>query len=254
MTNILTLTDDMPDFTVIAQSPREMEAAQLNLIAWAERKAGLIERELREAAEQLRIAIGRKWKTTAWRSEVRKHQNRIEFYKKVKAALEAGYYIVPPFPIDIFAIRVDRSHPHRRDQISANNHDQPAQVLPQGEGRYVDPRPFVASRVQTDTKIVNHQTGETKQVPVKYHYATEYDEVDFPFKLARAEIKDTTLKAMALKIFDQIGVLPRVRKPDPIVCGQILFPNKKVYAWNPHNQNGLTFFVAWWLDTKTIKV
>lgn len=255
MTNALALLPgDFADFTVIATSPKDMETSQNNLIGWCDGKIALVQRDLDDAAGQLAICQQRKWSTNGWRREVTKHGRRIDFYKKVKMALEAGYYIVPPFPIDIFAIRVNRSSPVRRDGTNSNNHDQLAQVLPAGEGRYVDPRPFVSSRQQIENKTINHQTGEKKNVPVTYYYASDYDKVEFPFKLARAEIKEAALKAMAGKFFDKLGVLPRVRKPDPIVCGQILYPDQRTYLWNPDSQQGLTLFVAWWLDTKTIKV
>lgn len=249
-----TVLDDLLDFTVIANSPKEMETAQRSLILWAARKIQAIKNDIAEAVEQHRIAKERRWDAKAWQREVAKHEKRAEFYRKVKTALEAGYYIVPPFPIDVFAIRTDRIRPRRQDSTYSDNHDQGAAILPAGEGRYVDPKPVRDSYVDHEMRVVNHQTGEKKQVPVTYYYASEFDEVEFPFRLARAEIKDSTLKAMSLKVFDQLGVLPRVRKPDPIVCGRILFPKQQPYGRRPENQEGLTFFVTWWLDTKTIKV
>lgn len=249
-----TVMDEMMDFTVIANSPKEMETAQRSLILWAARKIQAIKQEISEAADQLRIAQQRRWDVGAWRRELGKHEKRAEFYRKVKMALEAGYYIVPPFPIDVFAIRTDKARPARKDSTHHDNHDQSARILSAGEGRYVDPKPFRSSYTDQEMRTVNHTTGEKKLVPVKYYYADEFRDADFPFKLARAEIKDSSLRAMSLKVFDQLGVLPRTRKPDPIVCGKILFPKQLPYNSRPENQEGLTFFVTWWLDTKTIKV
>lgn len=243
---------DMPmDFTVIAQSPSQMEAAQRSLILWAARKIQYMKQELGEAVEQLEIAKTRKWETAAWRKEVGKREKKAEFYRKIKAALEAGYYIVPPFPIDIFAIRTDRADPKHMTSTSRDNHDQLPGVLPIGEGRYVDPKPVRDSYTEMETRTVNHATGEKKQVPVSYYHATEFSDVEFPFKLARAEIKEAAIRAMGHKIFDTIGVLPRTRKPDPVVCGQIYVPNKKLYHSYEIN-DAVSFFVAWWLDTKTL--
>jgi hypothetical protein len=42
-----------------------------------------------------------------------------------------------------------------------------------------------------------------------------------------------------------------VRKPDPIICGQIYVPNKTLYKNYIHNE-AINFFVAWWIDTKTL--
>lgn len=245
---------DMPmDFTVIATSPKDMEASQRSLILWAARKIQIIKGEIAEASKQFTIASERKWNSSAWRKEITKHERRAEFYRKIKMALEAGYYIVPPFPVDVFAIRTNKALPKRMDNESRDNHDQLPQVLPAGEGRYVDPKPARDSYSATEMRTVNYQTGEKKQTLVRYHYATEFEDVDFPFKLARAEIREATIRAMGMKLFDTMGVLPRVRKPDPVVCGQIYLPNKTLYNNYVHNE-AINFFVAWWLDTATIKV
>lgn len=248
MTNVLvpTVVDEPIDFTVIATSPKDMEQAQRSLILWCARKIQAIKHELTEAASQLELHRTNKWNTTGWRSEILRKERRAEFYRKIKMALEAGYYIVPPFPIDIFAIRVDRASPHEYASTHADNHDQPAQVLPAGEGRYVDPKPVRSTWVDNEKQ----RDGTTKAVT--HYYASDYSAVDFPFKLARAEIKEATSKAMKLKLFDRLGVLPRVRKPDPIVCGQILIPDRKHYRWAQEQREAITFFVAWWLDTRTL--
>lgn len=240
------LTEDMPaDFTVIATTPAAMIEAQKSLIVWAERKIEAVRLESREAVEQLAIAVQRKWKTDAWRRQVAKYQSRIEFYEKIKAALNAGYYIVPPFPIDVFAIRTNKELPKPMDSTHRDNHDQPAQILPVGEGRYVDPKPL------RDSYTDQVMGSDGKPRAVTHYHAIDFAEVDFPFKLARSEIRDATNAAMALGIFDRIGVLPRVRSPDPLVCGEIIVPNQPRY-YGQDNMKKVTFFVAWWLDTKTL--
>ena len=75
------------------------------------------------------------------------------------------------------------------------------------------------------------------------YWAKEFKDIDFPFKLAKPQIMEATAAAMALKVFDQIGCLPQFRAPDPIICGQIL---------KPKDRQPVTFFIAWWLDTKTL--
>ena len=247
---VSTVVDEPMDFTVIATSPKDMEAAQRSLILWAARKIQSLKGELDVATEQLKVFQQKKWNTHGWRAQLLKLGRRIDFYRKIKAALEAGYYIVPPFPVDVFAIRTDRRVPVRYDGSNPDNHDQLASILPMGEGRYVDPKPVRNSYTETESHVVNHQTGEKKNVPVLHYYASEYSDVDFPFKLARAEIREATDAAMSLKVFDRMGVLPRVRKPDPLVCGQILVPGKTQYRYA--EPECVTFFVAWWLDTKLL--
>lgn len=246
MANVVsTVVDDPMDFTVIANSPKEMETAQRSLILWAARKIQAVKVEIADAMEQLKLHQENKWNTSGWKREIAKKENRAEFYRKIKMALEAGYYIVPPFPIDLFAIRTNRFGPRPMASYHRDNHDQPAAILPAGKGKYVDPKP----RRQSYTTTQVNQKGERTEV-TKY-YATEFEDVDFPFKLARAEIRSATERAMELKVFDQMGVLPRARRPDPIICGQILIPNKLCYG-HGYSRDAITFFVTWWLDTRTL--
>lgn len=238
---------DMPmDFTVVATSPEGMQAAQKSLILWAARKIQALKQEIAEAREQADLCVKNKWKPSAWRAQVAKGEKRAEFYRKIKAALEAGYYIVPPFPIDVFAIRTARHYPTPLRQRHPNNHDQRSEALPIGDGRYVDPRPVI----QSSTGYDYPKEGPPKAV-LEY-YASNWKEVDFPFKLAKAEIRRETDKALASGIFDEVGVLPRTRAPDPIVCGRILDPTHTSYRYSGEHRRGVTFFIAWWLDTKTL--
>jgi hypothetical protein len=231
-----TVVDEPMDFTVIATSPKDMEAGQRSLILWAARKIQSIKAEIDEAMEQLALHKKNKWSPTGWQTQIAKHERRAEFYRKIKMALEAGYYI---------AIRVRKKTPLAMDSTSNNNQDQPAQVLPVGEGRYVSPQPLLDNYADTEKDYQGKERNVTR------YYATDYQAVDFPFKLARAEIREATDKAMSLKLFDQLGVLPRVRKPDPIVGGQIIVPNKPCYG-HGYNRDAITFFVAWWLDTRVL--
>jgi len=248
MTNALIPTiEDAADFTVIANSPAEMEAAQKSLIKWAARKVQSLFGELVVAKAQYNLAQENGWSTYGWGSQITKLTRRADFYGKIKAALEAGYYIVPPFPVDTFAIRVKRARPSTK-QNSTNHRSlaQQAQMLPEGEGRYVSPTPVVDSFIDQE----KNYDGKMKEV-VRY-YPTDYSDVEFPFKLARAEIMEATDKALQRRIFDRLGILPapRRRHPDPIVCGQILFPDQTLTRWG--EPRCVTFFVTWWLDTSTL--
>jgi hypothetical protein len=244
-TSLVTTVVDVPmDFTVVANSPKEMEAAQRSLILWAARKIQAIKLELQEATKEYELCKEKKWRTDGWRAQILKSEHRMEFYRKIKMALEAGYYIVPPFPIDIFAIRTKRSFPERKEGTHPNNHDQTAQVLPAGDGRYVDPRP---SRRAYESQVT--QKDGTSRAVTRY-YANAFNDVDFPFKLAKAEIREATDKALGLMVFDRLGVLPRTRSADPIVCGQIIIPDQPRY--HRHDPKAVTFFVTWWLDTRTL--
>ena len=93
----------MNDVIAIARTPAEMEQAQNDLVVWAKGKLEAVRVELNEAQESLKIAKQSKWSTTRWQRVVGRARARMIFYTKVKRALEAGYYIVPPFPVDVVA-------------------------------------------------------------------------------------------------------------------------------------------------------
>ena len=239
-----TVVETPLEFTVFATNPSDMVGAQRSLILWAARKIQFEKSELAEAQRNFDAAKTHKWSPTAWGKQIKKHEGKINFYRKIKMALEAGYYIVPPFPIDIFAIRTDRKWPVQkwRERDWSDTHEQNARVLPVGDGQYVSPDPTVITKnlptVVKDGAIVE-----------KIHWrADEWKDAEFPFKLAKAEIMEATRAAMAMKVFDQLGAHPTHRAPDPIICGQILFPDKPAYE----ERKAVTFFVSWWLDTREL--
>lgn len=248
MALVPTIVDAAADFTVIATSPEQMQAAQKSLILWAARKIQEIKVEFAEAREQYDLCVKNKWRPSAWRAQMTKHEKRSEFYRKIKAALEAGYYIVPPFPIDIFAIRTKVGHgPQPMRGRHPNNHDQKSVALPLGQGTYVDPRPNIYG-----AEVIERQKDGTDRRVMEY-YAGGWKGVDFPFKLAKAEIREATDRALKSGIFDELGVMPRTRSPDPIVCGHIFDPTSPSYSYHSNDsRRHVTFFVAWWLDTKTL--
>lgn len=236
-----TILDTQDDFTVFANNPADMVGAQRSMILWCARKIQAVKKEMAEAQTNLDAAKAHKWSPAAWAKQVKLHAEKIEFYKKVKTALEAGYYIVPPFPVDTFAIRVKNNASPRGKWTTSNwrgAHEQKGHLLPAGEGKYVSPDP----KIQVESLPRKMHDGSMKDVA---HYRpSEFTVADFPFKLAKAEIMEATRAAMSLKVFDRMGALPAQRAPDPIICGEILLPHRKGQA--------VTFFVSWWLDTKTL--
>lgn len=237
---VQTVVDLPMDFTVFANNPADMVGAQKSMILWCARKIQAEKTELAEAQRNLDAAKANKWSPAAWQRQVKLLADKIEFYKKVKMALEAGYYIVPPFPVDLFAIRTDKPAPRGKWKrgVWRDNHEQKARVLPAGEGRYVSPDPKLTSITYDETRKDGSKYELTQWRP------DEWKAADFPFKLAKAEIMEATRASMALKVFDQMGALPTHRAPDPIICGQILMPHRKGQS--------VTFFVSWWLDTATL--
>jgi len=125
----------------VALSPAEMPATQAALSEWCVGKVKAIKAELADLEEHLLIAVSNGWKLSGLQASINRATKRITYYGKVKDAVDAGYLIVPNFPVRVLAVRVGRAkQPHavstykHSDTVSTAH----AQMLPPGEGRYVD--------------------------------------------------------------------------------------------------------------------
>jgi hypothetical protein len=161
----------------------------------------------------------------------------------MKAALEAGYVIVPNFPIDIFAIRTKRETPIGQEKdYSWAIHDQKSERPALGEGEYFDSKPSVVHEEYTVNK-------DGKELTKHRYYPEAFLPVDFPVKLVHPQVLDATGRAMALKAFDELGILPSRRaKGDPMIIGQII--HKKTGG----KETRVSFLVAWWLTEDDLRV
>ena len=228
------MTDDL----IVATNPGEMMVCQENLVKWCDGRLTVLATELKTATENFAAAQRAKWRSAPWKRVVDRTRRRIAYYEKVKTALLAGYYIIPPFPAQTIAIRTNRRHPDAKASTSWNaTHSQGPKLLPPGEGRYVSPDPEVW------TQLLGK---DAKGNDVTQHFAKEFRPVDFPFTMVRPEIIDATNKAMTRKIFDRIGVLPAInnaRSRDPIIVGNIDWPEHPGYG----ERRTMAFFIAWWL-------
>lgn len=227
------------DVTLYATDPREMAQAQHGMVAWCQKKIDEATRQRDDFENNMQRVADAGWPREAakWRRQVIKAQRRFEFYEKLKVALEAGYLIVPPLPFQAFAIRTKRASPKWQSLGQHSDHEQRAEPLKAGAGHYENPFPQV--NLHTDRS----KDAQGKEVVEKWTSPGAFKPIDFPFALAKPEILNATTKAMALKVFDALGVLPRYRAPDPIVVGEIISPTG----------NRVHFFVAWWLDPEKLK-
>ena len=73
-----------------------------------------------------------------------------------------------------------------------------------------------------------------------YYYPVALLDVVFPVRFARPELLEVTSEAMALKVFDEIGVLPRRRGRDPVIVGRIIEPKTK---------SRVSFLIGWYVNT-----
>lgn len=227
---------------ITALSPAGMEVAQQNLIALCDQKVEAEKLEIadleRTIAEAQKVGLN----DAAWKRRLGKARAKMMFYRKVKGALLQGFYIVPPFPVQHFAIRTKRDWPKRRHTPTTSHWSsdfvQEAQRLDVGEGEYRNPFPVKESH------SVSVQKPDGKVVAEVRWNAGEWDHLEFPFKLVKPEVIAAVGKALTAKIFDALGVLPNYKTPDPLVIGQIFPPHR------PHDP--VCFFVAWWMDPKDL--
>ena len=241
--NAMTIPATEIDAEFSAQTPAEMIAANEAMIRWCERKIAMMEHEAAELAGAADHAVKRKWKSYTLKRHAAIAAKRVEFYKKIKAAVEAGYYIVPNFPVTLFAIRTDRKKPAAMAKIGQKwvpNLTQEAKMLPQGKGEYQNPVPIVR---QSPERTEGSGT-------VRDYWADSWDEMEFPMNMAKLHIMEATTRAMELKVFDELGMLPadHKRHPDPILVGHIIDPRPVGYGPRKY----VTFMIAWHLDTSTL--
>lgn len=220
----------------VAVSPRELPAAQLQVADWCQQKIRALGRELREQRENLRQAKRLKWRHTGWLTAVNKTKRLMVYYAKIQSALKQGYLIVPNFNVDVIAVRVKAETPNEAVDINAAQ----CEVLAPQQGRYVD-NELIGKTV--DRKYTDSQG---KERTARDFHATHFEEhIDFPVALVKPSILEATSRAMAIRVFDRIGVVTGIRQ-DPIVVGQIFSPTERYRRYNTGKR--VTFFIAWWLD------
>lgn len=248
--------------TLVALTPQDVPAAQTEIAEWCRKKILDLGAELADARRNLRAAkklmLG---SPKTWQNLARKTAQRMIYYSKIQAAVKAGYLVVPNLPAELIAVRVNRAAPSpvTMDAWPSQINAAKAEMnLPVGTGRYVDEtNPHLD--LSYDSKERNPQTGEVKTVHHRLTQIAHYDEgVDFPVALVRPEILAATERAMALKIFDEIGVVhgqgtmsKKQRKSDPIVIGRIL-DGGAGRGYGGAAKHYVTFFIAWWLDTQAL--
>jgi hypothetical protein len=243
--------DEELEIHLAAKSTEEMSAAQDKLKAWLTAKIRQCRHDFGELDQACKIAIERKWGSSALKNQAAKAKLRLKFYGKVLAAVNAGYTIVPNFPVDIFAIRVDKSKPQVNNYHTDGYYKStpsvpsvPTLALPEGDGRYVNDAPLGVPSYQT----IKGQDGQSDKIR-SWFKVTDYGEVEFPISCARPVVMEATAQAMAVKVFDAIGICPQrnIRK-DPLIIGQIRLHPQRKWETPPH----VSFLIAWHLDLRTL--
>lgn len=221
----------MDNIQLTALVPHDMEPAQKQLITWCDLKIASLKAEHKEFGDSISELATMKWATLPMKKQLAKVGKRILFFSKMKMAIQAGYVVVPNFPIQLFAIKTKFKNPLPQHSSSYwDSKTQKSQELPVGAGEYQNPFPVVE----------RERTKEGDKVE-SCSYATDWAEMEFPLTMAKPEIIEATNKAMLLKCFDQIGIMPATRNEDPVIIGQLV-NGKKI----------ISFMIAWHFDTKVL--
>jgi hypothetical protein len=229
------VSDVSDEMQLVAMNPAEMREAQTRLAEWFRAKLDIVRADEKEMQECLETAAKAGWKLRPFERQANNALARVQYYEKCLAAVEAGYAIVPNFPVDVIAIRTTRKRPKPGiSEWSWSTFRCSSNSPPIGEGRNVSVDPVIYSREYP-------AQGEAKAFT--QYFPKEFQEIEFPISLAQPIVMDATCRALAAKVFDEIGVLPANRKADPLVIGRIYHPTTK---------NPLAFLVAWWIDTRTL--
>jgi len=230
---------------LVALSPGSGPMIQRQLINWCDQRIEALDVERRDAEENYEIAHRSKWKSSPFKTLASRAKKQIVYYGKVRAALQEGYVIVPNLPARLFAIRVSPGSrpPSGMTEWVSNLRNPQAKSLAEGEGRNVDPNPTIWETRHDDGK------GGTYKL---HHYDREFDdELTFPVALVKPAVLSAAQQALALKLFDEVGVVTgeNVDTKDPILVGRIIDPTRSQGYLVKHR---VTFFLGWWLDPKAI--
>ena len=241
-------------YSLVAVNATEMATARQGIQDFLQVKISSLEAERQEISDALDEAARHKWRTTTYRSVLRRLDNRILYYGKVLAACEAGFTIVPNMEMDVIAIRREdkddvgyafdsgeSKHSFRGASPTIDAVEE--RRLSIGEGEYVSPEPKVKTNQWTTTNDKNERIYKVE------HWTRGFQDIDFPLAIANPIVMSATNAAMRKKIFDRIGVVPaqgRKMRGDPIVLGQITLKE------SAHSIRRASFLIAWYLDPRTL--
>lgn len=239
---------------VVARDAHEMGVAQLDLINWVDAKMVEQKKEVEDATKNLAIYIKNKWRSDPLRQVVTKAQKMYEYYEKMKAALNAGYVIIPNFPnnaYSVFAIKTKKRNP-ARNQVRgqyAYPQDQKTSSPPLGQGKYVSPD----AELREHTDEVRKSDGKTETHVTRW--ADDFRNIEFPIRLAKPEILEDAAAALKTGIFDELVISPalpgnsrsinRTKSSDPMVMGRIVHRDG-------YSTKAVTFLITWFVDTKDL--
>jgi hypothetical protein len=230
---------------IVAIAREDFAPAQQRLRAILEQKRAEQYALAEDLQQNLDIAIRNKWRHSGLLRALRAAQKTEQYYINAREAVAAGYMLVPNLDCDVYAVRQGENGTIPRPLEGRWHPGIPLvnaeRALPSGEGDYVSDLPEVIQNTR--------QTTDSKGEPVTLHVVEPVDTraPEAPLILARPVLMEAAGRAMALRLFDEIGIVGatrRQRKADPMLVGRILHPVKR--------DQHLTFFIAWWIDPRSI--
>lgn len=242
-----------------ATNSEQMARAQGGLTVWCESRAAQAKMDRLELERAVENARNHKWAVKTLERQLSKALKLEVYYEKVLAALTAGFVLVPAFPIDVFAIRTLREKPKPNVNVTTaeyrSNDSIQSEMPVAGEGEYVAAE---AARVSTYDHNVVKLDPITKKITEEKNYYRfeneEFQDITFPMIACKPEVMNAAAQAMALKIFDEIGISTKssgtnsraFRRGDPLIIGTILGPGPR---WSHKQAN---FLISWHVNVADI--
>jgi len=238
---------ESPDSSfLVAVTPKEMAVAQTELIDWCKKKKAEVQQEHRDLKENLAIAAKNKWRVSTLRRSLTLSERRRSFYAKIHSALSQGYLIIPNLPMELLAIRVQRRVPTRKENTSFGDQKlQKPDLLPEGAGAYVSAEPKIFEETRS---IVN---SKQEVVDQKVYWAEEFQDVAFPVIGIKPVLLQAAEQALALKVFDAIGIVPPAERYDPILVGRLY--NPRGFGTWAEERKCVSFFLGWWFNPRALE-
>lgn len=236
---------------LIASDPQELVDAQRSLIVSVDAKIQLAIKYARESHDMVETMKAARLSIATAKAMHKRATSRVVYLKNIKAALEAGYVMMPDIDGEIIAIRSDRKTPspaarqHRkggwRNSVISSVPDERSSGLLAGEGRYISPR----QKVDISHARIPGNSGERDEYTA--HAVSLCDPDGLHRRFVRPEVISRTAGAMQRRIFDEIvTVRPAQTRHrcslDPIVLGRIIDKETKRCS---------AFPVAWFVEPAT---
>ncbi len=245
MSSEIATTEPQPSHFVIASNKAEMDAASERIAAWFRGKIGEERTHLTEMKKCLDTAGEKGIAVSGLARAVYTQRKRVLFHEKCLEAVEAGYSIIPNVDIDLIAIRTNATSPRAKGVVGRGYHvtvrDERAGGDASGEGAYKSPNQLVRNS--------NYTVEEGgKKVNVHEQWPTSLVDPEFPIAIANPALLTAAQEAMALKLFDEIGICRGgdTRRSDPMLIGRVVM--------NPgsYTRRTVSFVIAWWIDLRTL--